>query len=201
MCCAAKAIAVAIRDTLTLETLILKSTVIKGKGCLEIAEALRRNRSLTKLDLSDNEIDDEGGAALARAISTTQTLQSVDLSLNKIGEQGGLEMAAALAAQPPLQTLLLNNNKYVISCFVLFDIPVLVCLSGVSLRSIMIMSRLNDVVGAALVKALKTNTLILQLGIELNSISYGVRDMLEYLTAFFSLSFHSFPYANSDLFS
>jgi len=46
-------------------------------------------------------------------------------------------------------------------------------------------SRLNDVVGAALVKALKTNTLILQLGIELNSISYGVLDTFEFFIVLF----------------
>jgi hypothetical protein len=84
---------------------------------------------------------------------------SLDLSSNKIGERGGIDLAGAVAVKPPLLSLFLANNKYV---YCQWRRQADHCCS------------LTDAVGDALVRALKENTVIQTVDIDLNSINYRV---------------------------
>jgi Ran GTPase-activating protein (RanGAP) involved in mRNA processing and transport len=62
-----KSVSLAIRDCVSLQTLLLKSVEITV-AAINVADALRRTTSLTRLDLSSNMIDDAGASAIGRAL-------------------------------------------------------------------------------------------------------------------------------------
>ena len=136
----ADALAAAVRELPTLQSLDMSYNPLGRAGCVAIGEALAEVRALTCLSLASVGLDDEGCAALAEIISVVPSLSELDLdgnaasdgavgallgmasrsdalaslrlSANAIGTPGALAVAAHLVARPagPLRSLSLSNN-------------------------------------------------------------------------------------------
>ncbi|KAJ8611885.1 hypothetical protein CTAYLR_005813 [Chrysophaeum taylorii] len=109
--------ATAIADVLTqnmLETLNMRGNCIREAGATAIAKALIEHKSSLKtLDLDWNSIGDAGAAAIAELLkeNSSSTLQTLELRYNGIGADGAAAVAAGLEQNLALQRLDLGRNS------------------------------------------------------------------------------------------
>ena len=73
----ASLISEAIRDTITLKTLILHDCGITSRGAEDLSRALAQNSSLEKLDISDTNLGDEGIIRIAEALKQNTQLKEL----------------------------------------------------------------------------------------------------------------------------
>jgi Ran GTPase-activating protein (RanGAP) involved in mRNA processing and transport len=121
------ALADALRENATLETLVLHSNALQAGGATALAESLSLPTAagaLTSLDVSHNALDSKGMSALAVAAASCPQLQELDVSFNN-ASRGGLmafgeayahvreAAAAGLRGSPHLRRLNLAYNSAV----------------------------------------------------------------------------------------
>ncbi|XP_060069058.1 leucine-rich repeat-containing protein 74B-like [Ylistrum balloti] len=135
---AAKAMALVLRDNVTLEKLNLDGNWIEGPGgeamarmleendyisevCLSdnrlgttgarsLCKMLGVNTGLRKIDLSDNAFEDGDVEYFVEMLENNKYLKSLDLSRNRFGEQAGELLGPAIASNDILDTLDLSWN-------------------------------------------------------------------------------------------
>jgi len=69
-----EALAAALTDNTSLQTLYLDNNNIHDAGCRELAAAIRKNKHLKRLDIQRNKITEAGGACLENALGHNITL-------------------------------------------------------------------------------------------------------------------------------
>ena len=111
----ASALASALRDNMSLETVILESCGIGSRGIANIAQALCRNNVLKKLDISDNFTKDSFTAEAIRALSDmleqNTALRILDLRWCGLTYEGVQPLLHSLTHNATLKTLLLDEMK------------------------------------------------------------------------------------------
>lgn len=102
----AVALANALKDNTTLNTLDLRGNAIQDDGAKEFAELLKNNNTLSQLVLNANEISNTGVGFLADALTSNRGLKILSLVLNKKISSIGIErLAVALQHNDSLEEL------------------------------------------------------------------------------------------------
>ena len=103
-------IAIAIRDSRSLQHVTLcRCDLGPGLG-LYVADALASQSTLTRLELQDNLLRDDGASVIVAALKTNSVLKHLDLGNNKIGDVGGNNIASMLQTNRHLQYLSIRQN-------------------------------------------------------------------------------------------
>ncbi|XP_021367603.1 leucine-rich repeat-containing protein 74B-like isoform X2 [Mizuhopecten yessoensis] len=98
---AAKAMALVLKDNVTLEKLNLNGNWIEGPGGEAMARMLEENDYISEVCLSDNRLGTTGAKSLCRMLGVNTGLRKIDLSDNAF-EDGAVEFFVEM----------LDNNKY-----------------------------------------------------------------------------------------
>ncbi|XP_069118143.1 leucine-rich repeat-containing protein 74B-like isoform X2 [Argopecten irradians] len=98
---AAKAMALVLRDNVTLEKLNLNGNWIEGQGGEAMARMLEENDYISELSLSDNRLGALGARSICRMLGVNTGLRKIDLSDNAF-EDGDVECFVEM----------MDNNKY-----------------------------------------------------------------------------------------
>ncbi|WAR19264.1 LR74A-like protein [Mya arenaria] len=100
---ATKAIALVLRDNITLEKLNLQGNWIEGDGGLAMARMLEDNDYITEINLSDNKLGSIG--AKYCLVEENVRLKSCNISWNGFGPEGGAAIGEAMASNSALLEL------------------------------------------------------------------------------------------------
>ena len=100
----------ALKENITLTTLLLHTNNLRNERTIKIAEVLKTNTTLLILDLEDNKISYDGVTALATALQINKTLTTLNLKDNFIYSDGAKEIANALKINRTLLDLNLANS-------------------------------------------------------------------------------------------
>jgi len=103
------ALARALMDNTTLETLHIQDNIIADYGAEELARMLNRNHTLRTLKLYGNGIGPKGCEALALALKCNTTLQTMRLFSNRVTNQAAMQFAVALRRNRTVQILSLST--------------------------------------------------------------------------------------------
>lgn len=109
---AAKAIALVLRDNITLEKLNLQGNWIMPEGGMAMARMLEENDYITELVLSDNKLGSEGAKCLCKMLSVNAGLRKLDLSGNNFDDRDAVTFAEALENTKYLKDLSLARNQF-----------------------------------------------------------------------------------------
>lgn len=109
---AAKAIALVLRDNITLEKLNLQGNWMEGDGGAAMARMLEDNDYITELVLSDNKLGTVGATCFCRMLSVNAGLRKLDLSGNKFQDKDAQIFADALENTKYLKELHLARNSF-----------------------------------------------------------------------------------------
>jgi len=100
----------ALRDTISLRTLLLKKCGLLADTISLLSEGLAVNSSLTLLDLSDNGFGQRGGVSLAAALNKNRTLQQLILVHTAVGDVGAEALVEMLEDNSVLTELVLDEK-------------------------------------------------------------------------------------------
>ncbi|GBG34317.1 Leucine-rich repeat serine/threonine-protein kinase 2 [Hondaea fermentalgiana] len=103
--CGALALAQALNENTSLQTLYIHRNKIGPNGVFALADALMKTSSLQTLALDNNGIGDMGISSLANALAENASLRTLSLYGNRIGDAGANALAAALESNDILQEL------------------------------------------------------------------------------------------------
>lgn len=95
----------AVKETVSLKTLILSSCGITSRGAQDLSRGLALNSSLEKLDISDNILEDKGVSHIAEALKHNNKLKELWISLCGITDKGAASLASALSVNNSLKML------------------------------------------------------------------------------------------------
>ncbi|XP_053375061.1 leucine-rich repeat-containing protein 74B-like isoform X2 [Mercenaria mercenaria] len=109
---AAKAIALVLRDNITLEKLNLQGNWIEGDGGLAMARMLEENDYITEMILSDNKLGTLGAQCMCKMLSVNAGLRKLDLSGNNFDDKDAQIFADALENAKYLKELHLSRNMF-----------------------------------------------------------------------------------------
>lgn len=109
---ATKAIALVLRDNITLEKLNLQGNWIEGDGGLAMARMLEENDYITELVLSDNKLGTVGAQCMCKMLSVNAGLRKLDLSGNIFEDKDAPIFADALENAKYLKELYLSRNMF-----------------------------------------------------------------------------------------
>ncbi|XP_052276174.1 leucine-rich repeat-containing protein 74B-like isoform X1 [Dreissena polymorpha] len=110
---AAKAIALVLRDNITLEKLNLQGNWIEGEGGLAMARMLEENDYITELVLSDNRLGSVGAECMCKMLSVNAGLRVLDLSGNNFQDKDAVIFADCLTEHAKyLKELHLSRNQF-----------------------------------------------------------------------------------------
>ena len=104
------ALALLLRCSTPLESVIVRSNGLEAKDAVRIANALRENTTLRTLALEHNYCRNEGAGALAWALMENQTLRSLQLGSNAIGEEGLSDLVSMLRCNASLTQLTVRTS-------------------------------------------------------------------------------------------
>ena len=101
----------AVRDTVTLKTLILSGCGITSRGAEDLSRALAQSSSLEKLVIAVNNLGDEGISHVAEALK--QNTQLKELWIGDVGmtDKGAASLANALSVNNSLKMLHMGGDK------------------------------------------------------------------------------------------
>ncbi|XP_059162736.1 leucine-rich repeat-containing protein 74B-like isoform X2 [Physella acuta] len=109
---ATKAIALALKESVTLDRLDLCGNWIGDEGAKYMSRLLEENDYITDVTLSENKIGSEGGADLAHMLSFNGGLRRLDLSGNEFDDKCAENFAQAIENNKYLRELNLSRNKF-----------------------------------------------------------------------------------------
>lgn len=109
---AARAIALVLKDTITLEKLDLRGNWIEGEGGEAVARMLEENDYVTDVCLADNRLGLMGAQSLCRMLNTNAGLRRLDISDNGFGTVEAAVIAQALETNKYLKVLNLSHNRF-----------------------------------------------------------------------------------------
>ncbi|XP_052770274.1 leucine-rich repeat-containing protein 74B-like isoform X2 [Mya arenaria] len=110
---ATKAIALVLRDNITLEKLNLQGNWIEGDGGLAMARMLEDNDYITEINLSDNKLGSIGAKCMCKMLSVNAGLRVLDLSGNNFDDQDAITFADCLVEGTKyLKELNLSRNHF-----------------------------------------------------------------------------------------
>ena len=101
----------AIRDTVTLKTLILNSCDITSRGAEDLSRALAQNSSLEKLDIGWNNLRDEGISHVAEALKRNTQLKELWIGECGMTNKGAASLASALRVNNSLKMLHMGGDR------------------------------------------------------------------------------------------
>ncbi|XP_076468388.1 uncharacterized protein LOC143299144 [Babylonia areolata] len=108
----AKAIAIALVDNKTVESLDLEDNWIGAEGAISIAEMLRRNLVLTEVSIAENRIGTKGIRAVAEMLNTNETIRKLDVSGSDLFDHDARYIAMILENNFKLRELKVRHNKF-----------------------------------------------------------------------------------------
>lgn len=127
----------------TLKSLSLNQCGLGTAGVVDLARALTVNQALESLSLKGNMFSVDGATALGALLELgAESLKSLNLSSCRLEDASGVAIAAGLAENSSLENLQLRDNLF------------------------------RDVVGRAFADALRNQTKLIQLCLDLNSIDF-----------------------------
>ena len=95
----------AMRETVTLKTLILCHCDITSRGAEDLSRALAQNSSLKKLDIGDNDLGDEGISHMAEALKQNKQLKELWIGNCGMTDKGADFLTSALTVNNSLKML------------------------------------------------------------------------------------------------
>ena len=101
----------AVRDSVTVKTLILQSCGITSRGAKSLSRALAQNSSLTKLDIARNNLGDVGISHIAEALKQSTQLKELWIGGCGITDKGAASLASALKVNKSLKMLHMGGGK------------------------------------------------------------------------------------------
>ena len=101
----ASLISEAVRDTVTLKTLILFNCGITSRGAEDLSRALAQNSTLEKLDIGGNKLGDEGISHVAEALKQNTQLKELWIGWYEMTDKGAASLASALSVNNSLKML------------------------------------------------------------------------------------------------
>ena len=107
----ASLISEAVRDTVTLKTLILRKCGITSRGAEDLSRALAQNSSLEKLDIGGNSLGDEGISHVAEALKQNTQLKELWIGNCGMTDKGAASLASALSVNNSLKMLHMGGDK------------------------------------------------------------------------------------------
>ena len=107
----ASLISEAVRDTVTLKTLILSSCGITSRGAEDLSRALSQNSSLEKLDIGGNSLGDEGISHMAEALKQNTQLKELWIGDCGMTDKGAASLASALSVNNSLKMLHMGGRS------------------------------------------------------------------------------------------
>ncbi|KAK3576783.1 hypothetical protein CHS0354_014604 [Potamilus streckersoni] len=109
---AAKAIALVLRDNITLEKLNLQGNWMQGEGCVAMARMLEENDYITELNLADNKLGTIGAQSLCQMLGVNATLRKLDISGNDFTDKDASTFALGMENAKYLRELNLSRNLF-----------------------------------------------------------------------------------------
>ncbi|XP_035826749.1 leucine-rich repeat-containing protein 74A [Aplysia californica] len=109
---ATRAIALSLKDSITLEKLDISGNWIGPDGARFMGRLLEENDYLTELTLADNKIGTEGGLHLAKMISVNGGLRKLDVSGNELDDKCAEAFSLSLENNKYLRELNLSHNRF-----------------------------------------------------------------------------------------
>lgn len=108
----AKAIALVLRDNITVEKLNLKGNWIQGEGGQAVSRMLEENDYITELNLGDNKLGKEGAISICKMLDVNTTLRVLDLSDNGFEDSDAAIFAETIENNKYIKELNLSRNKF-----------------------------------------------------------------------------------------
>ncbi|KAL5008650.1 hypothetical protein ScPMuIL_014231 [Solemya velum] len=109
---AAKALALVLRENITLEKLNIQGNWIEGEGGRAMSRMLEENDYITEMGLADNKLGSLGAIAVCKMLSVNGGLRKLDLAGNDFGEDDAEYFAKALDCNKFLRELDLSRNRF-----------------------------------------------------------------------------------------
>ena len=107
----ASLISEAVRETVTLKTLILFNCGITITGSEDVSRTLAQNSSLEKLDIGGNKLGDEGISHMAEALKQNKQLKELWIGGGVMTDKGAASLASALTDNNSLKMLHMGGKK------------------------------------------------------------------------------------------
>ena len=107
----ASLISEAVRDTVTLKTLILYRCGITSRGAEDLSRALSQNSSLEKVDIGCNNLGDEGISHVAEALKQNTQLKELWIGDCGMTDKGAASLASALSVNNSLKRLEMDGPR------------------------------------------------------------------------------------------
>ena len=101
----------AVRETVTLRTLILSRCGINLTGAKYLSRALAQNTPLEKLDIGGNNLGDEGISHVAEALKQNTQLKELWIGDCGMTNKGAVSLASALGVNNSLKILQMGEDK------------------------------------------------------------------------------------------
>ncbi|XP_064602827.1 leucine-rich repeat-containing protein 74B-like [Liolophura sinensis] len=108
----AKAIALVLRDNVTLEHLDIDGNWIGGEGGRAIARMLEENDYITEVSLADNRLGSLGARCICKMIQSNAGLRQINLSDNNFGDADTEYFIECLEQNKYLRDLNLSKNRF-----------------------------------------------------------------------------------------
>ncbi|XP_063426854.1 leucine-rich repeat-containing protein 74B-like [Mytilus trossulus] len=109
---AAKAIALVLRDNISLEKLNLDGNWIQAEGGEAISKMLEENEYITDLSLADNKLGSEGAQSICRMLNVNAGLRKINLSGNGFIDSDAKFLVNTLENNKYLKDLNLSHNLF-----------------------------------------------------------------------------------------
>ncbi|KAL3874329.1 hypothetical protein ACJMK2_037359 [Sinanodonta woodiana] len=109
---AAKAIALVLRDNITLDKLNLQGNWMQGEGCVAMARMLEENDYITDVNLADNKLGTIGAQSLCQMLGVNATLRKLDISGNDFTDKDAPTFALGMENAKYLRELNLSRNLF-----------------------------------------------------------------------------------------
>ncbi|KAK7097825.1 leucine-rich repeat-containing protein 74A-like [Littorina saxatilis] len=108
----AKAIAIALVNNKTVESLDLEDNWIGEDGATSIAQMLETNHVLTEINIAENRIGTKGIRAIAELLNTNETIRKLDVSGSNLFDHDARYIAMILENNYKLRELRVRHNKF-----------------------------------------------------------------------------------------
>lgn len=150
-----------------IRALDLQQYYISDEQAATLAKALKHNKGLKVLDLSQTDMGDHGAIALAKGLAGNTALLELELNCNFIGDEGAKALGEALTKNTKLQILQLESNSIgPYGAKFLAEGLKHAALSRLNLRK----NHIGEEGAIALARALRTNSQLENLDLEINQI-------------------------------
>lgn len=164
-------------------TIDLSFNTIKNQGAKAIAVYLTQTLSLERLNLRGNNISEVGASKIAQALYGQSTLKHLDLSCNPIGDEGVSKIAETLLGNNSLTSLNIGNTDMgqVALVKIATALNINETLANLNLTSPLLFSKQEETT-ISIAKALGTNTTLKSLSLAKHNLQdHGAGWLSEYL--------------------